>query len=68
MNTELQYVTAIAIITIAAAYVLWAVVARFWSRGKSCGSACSGCGSSEKSLGEIKSFVEIESISRPPQP
>lgn len=67
MSTELQYVATIGIITIAAAYVLWTVVVRFWSRGKSCGSACSGCGASEKALGEPKAFVGIDSISRPPQ-
>jgi len=67
MGSEVQNAIVIAVVVLAAAYVLWTVVARFWSRGKSCGSACSGCGTSDKGLGEPKAFVGIDTLSGPPK-
>jgi hypothetical protein len=67
MNDEVQYAATIGIVGLASTYVLWTVVARFWSRDKSCGSACSGCGANEKTLGEPKAFVGIESLSQSPK-
>jgi hypothetical protein len=67
MTIELQYAATIGIIAIASTYVLWTVAARFWSRGKSCGSACSGCSASERSLGEPKAFVGIEALAGSPK-
>jgi len=67
MGIEAQQIIAIAIVALAAAYVSRSVVARFWSRGKSCGSACSGCGAGDKSLGEAKPFVGIDTLSQPPK-
>lgn len=65
MGSEVQQLIVYGIVGLATLYVLWTVVARFWARGKSCGSACSGCGSSEKALGETKAFVGIDAISGP---
>jgi hypothetical protein len=62
MGSEIQQIVVYAVVALAGAYVLWTVVARFWSRGKSCGSACSGCGSTQKALAEKTAFVGIESI------
>lgn len=62
MTIELQYAATIGIIAIASTYVVWTVAARFWSRGKSCGSACSGCSANEKALGEPKAFVGIDAL------
>jgi hypothetical protein len=67
MASDLQQFVVYGIVALAGAYVLWTVIVRFWSRGKDCGSACSGCTTSEKSLGETKAFVGMDSISRPPQ-
>jgi hypothetical protein len=64
MTNEIQNVVVLAAVALAAAFVVWTVIARFWSRGKNCGSACSGCGASDKSLGESKPFVGIDTLSQ----
>jgi hypothetical protein len=63
MSAELQTYAVVAVVAIAAAYVLWTVVAQFRARGKACGGSCSGCGASEKSLGEPKGFVDVKTLS-----
>jgi hypothetical protein len=67
MSTELQYAATIGIVALASAYVLWTVAARIFSRSKTCGSACSGCGASAKALGEPKAFVAIDALSGRPK-
>lgn len=65
MHPNLQYFVVIAIVALAAAYVLWTMVARMLARGKSCGGSCSGCVSKETTPGESKGFVALEALSPP---
>ena len=64
MGSEAQQIVVIVVVALAATFVLWTVIARFLSRGKSCGSACSGCSACEKALGEPKAFVGIDTLSQ----
>lgn len=65
MNPDVQYFVVIGIVALAAAYVVWTVVARMFARGKSCGGSCNGCGSQDTKAGEPKGFVSLDALSSP---
>lgn len=59
MLSDFQDLAALAIVLLAASYVVWSIIARLRrNSGNACGSACNGCGK-ESSLGAQKALVQL---------